>query len=109
MVGLSPNFWYKYQFPAYFTVVYTFFLGFPGFPCGSAGKESACNVGDLGSIPRLERPLGRTWQPTPVLLPGEFHGERSRTGCSPWNRKELETTLQLTFTFTFMHFSGNFK
>ena len=29
-----------------------------GFPCGSAGKESACNVGDLGSIPGLERSLG---------------------------------------------------
>ena len=29
-----------------------------GFPCGSAGKESACNVGDLGSIPGLGRPLG---------------------------------------------------
>ena len=28
---------------------------FLGFPCGSAGKESACNVGVLGSIPRLER------------------------------------------------------
>ena len=26
-----------------------------GFPCGSAGKESACNAGDLGSIPRLGR------------------------------------------------------
>ena len=29
-----------------------------GFPCGSAGKESACNVGDLGSIPGLGRSLG---------------------------------------------------
>ena len=28
-----------------------------GFPCGSAGKESACNAGDLGSIPELENPL----------------------------------------------------
>ena len=28
-----------------------------GFPCGSAGKESACNVGDLGSTPELEDPL----------------------------------------------------
>ena len=26
-----------------------------GFPCGSAGKESACNEGDLGSIPGLRR------------------------------------------------------
>jgi len=29
-----------------------------GFPCGSAGKESACNVGDLGSIPGLGRSPG---------------------------------------------------
>ena len=29
-----------------------------GFPCGSAGKESACNVGDLGLIPGLGRSLG---------------------------------------------------
>jgi len=29
-----------------------------GFPCGSAGKESACNAGDLGSIPGLERSSG---------------------------------------------------
>ena len=36
------------------------FLGpvFLGFPCGSAGKESACNVGDLGSIPGLGRSPG---------------------------------------------------
>ena len=31
---------------------------FLGFPCGSAGKESSCNVGDLGSIPGLERSPG---------------------------------------------------
>ena len=31
---------------------------FLGFPCGSAGKESACNVGDLGSIRGLGRPPG---------------------------------------------------
>ena len=29
-----------------------------GFPCGSAGKESSCNMGDLGSIPGLGRPPG---------------------------------------------------
>ena len=28
-----------------------------GFPCGSAGKESACNAGDLGLVPWLEDPL----------------------------------------------------
>ena len=33
--------------------------GIVGFPCGSAGKESTCNVGDLGSIPGLGRSLGK--------------------------------------------------
>ena len=39
-----------------------------GFPGGSAGKESACNLGDLGSIPGLERsPWSRERLPTPVF------------------------------------------
>ena len=29
-----------------------------GFPCGSAGKESTCNAGDLGSVPELGKPPG---------------------------------------------------
>ena len=62
-----------------------------GFPRGSDGKESACTAGDPGSIP-----WGRKWQPTPVFLPGEFHGQRSLAGYSPWGRKEQDTTEQLT-------------
>ena len=43
-----------------------------GFPGHSAGKESACNVGDLGSSPVLGRFLGgKSEQPIPVFLPGE--------------------------------------
>ena len=38
----------------------------------------------------------RKWQPTPVSLPGEFHGQRSLAGYRPWGRKELDTTEQLT-------------
>ena len=34
----------------------------------------------------------RQCQPTPVLLPGEFHGQRSLVGCSPWGRTESDTT-----------------
>ena len=34
----------------------------------------------------------RQWHPTPVLLPGESHGQRSLVGCSPWGFKELDTT-----------------
>ena len=43
-----------------------------GFPGGLVGKESTCNVGDLGSIPGLGRSPGAPWQPTPVFLLGEF-------------------------------------
>ena len=39
-----------------------------------------------------EDPLEREGQPTPVLLPGEFHGQRSLVGYSPWGHKKLDTT-----------------
>ena len=52
-----------------------------GFPCGSAGKETACNVGDLG----WEDPWGRERLLTPVFWPGEFYGL-----YSPWGHKELD-------------------
>ena len=145
-----------------------------GFPSGSAGKESACNAGDLGSIPGLGRspgegngnplqcswlgnprgggawwaavygvaqsptrlkqlssssssksyigllrpfswqriclqcgrpgfnpwfgkiPWKRKWQPTPVFLPGESHGQRSLVGYSPRGHREVDTTERLT-------------
>ena len=37
----------------------------------------------------------RKWQPPPVFLPGESNGQRSLVGCSPWGRKELDTTESL--------------
>ena len=56
---------------------------------GSDGKESACSAGDPVLIPGLERSPGE-WLPTPVFLPGEFHGQRSLAGYSPWGRKESD-------------------
>ena len=59
-----------------------------GFPCGSAGKESTCNAGDLRSIPELGRSPGEgKGYPTPVFWPGEFHGL-----YSPWSHKESDMT-----------------
>ena len=37
-------------------------------------------------------PWRRAWQPTPVSLPGESHGQRSLVGYSPWGCKELDVT-----------------
>ena len=47
-----------------------------------------------------EDPWRRAWQPTPVFLPGEFHGQRSLAGYSPWDCEELDTTKQLSLTLT---------
>ena len=48
----------------------------------------------LGSLWRKQ------WHPTPVLLPGKSHRWRSLVGCSPWGRKESDTTEQLHFPFS---------
>ena len=52
-----------------------------------------------------EDPLGKEMQPTPVLLPGESHGERSLVGYSPWGCKESDPTQWLTLYFTITVFS----
>ena len=42
----------------------------------------------------------RQWHPTPVLLPGKSHGQRSLVGCSPWVRSESDTTERLHSHFS---------
>ena len=42
----------------------------------------------------------RQWHPTPVLLTGKSHGQRSLVGCSPWGREESDTTEWLHFHFS---------
>ena len=55
-----------------------------GSPGGSDGKESACN----------ESAWRREWQPTPVFLPGELHGQRSLVGYSPWGILAYQETME---------------
>ena len=53
------------------------------FPRSSVGKESACNADSW--VRKI--PWRRKRQPTPVVLPGESHGQRSLAGYSPWGCK----------------------
>ena len=59
-------------------------------------KESTCDAkasGDVGSFPGWGRSSGiRAWRPTPIFLPGEFHGQRSSAGYSPQGCKEQDMT-----------------
>ena len=59
-------------------------------------KNSPVNVGcagGTGSASRLGRSSGEgNGNPTPVLLPGESHGQRNVAGYNPWGLKELDMT-----------------
>ena len=50
----------------------------------------------------------RKWQPTPVFLPGESHGQTSLVGYSPWGRKESDTTERLHFHFQYIYVNLHF-
>ena len=46
-------------------------------------------------------PWRREWQPTPVFLSGEFHGQGILVGYVPWGHRELDTTEPLTLSLQF--------
>ena len=67
-----------------------------GFPGGASGKETACQCRRCKRC-RFDLwvwkiPWRRAWQPTPVFLPGEAHGQRSLVGYSLYDRKESNVT-----------------
>ena len=67
---------------------------FLGFPCGSAGKESACNVGDLSSVPGLGRSPGEG-----DGYPLQYSGmENSKHSVVDEVTKESDTTEQLSLS-----------
>ena len=66
---------------------------FLGFPCGSVGKESICNVGDVGSVPGLGRSPGEgKGNSLQYFRLENLPGQRSLMGYSPWGCKGLDTT-----------------
>ena len=67
-----------------------------GLPWWLSGRESTCQCRRHEFHPWVRKiAWRRKWQPTPVFLPGESHGQRSLAGYSPWGRKESDTTEQL--------------
>ena len=71
-----------------------------GFPGSSAGKESACNAGNPGSIPVSGRFPGEGHgNPLQYSFLKNPHGQRSLAGYSPWGLKESDTTEQLSTAY----------
>ena len=69
-------------------------MGIWGFPPGLGGKESACNVGNLGLIPGSKRSPGEG-NGNPLQYPhlGKSHGQRSWVGYHPWGHKASGMTV----------------
>ena len=80
--------------------LFTASSGFQGFSGSSAGRvHLQCRR--PGFDPYVGKiPWRRAWQPTPVFLSGESHGQRSLVGYSPWGPKESDMTEQLTHNHT---------
>ena len=76
---------------------------FGGFPGGASGKEPASQCRRHKSCrfnPWVEKiPWRRAWQPTPGVLPGESHGQRSLVGYSPWGHRESDMTEETEHTY----------
>ena len=71
-------------------------------------EESTCQCRRYRFNSCVEKiPWRRAWQPTPVFLPGESHGQRSQAGYSPWGCKESDTTKeQSTHPYNPLQFSS---
>ena len=63
------------------------------FPCGSAGRESACNTGDLDLIPGLGRAPEEG-----KGCPLQYSGLENSMDYSPWGRKESDTSKRLSLS-----------
>ena len=76
------------------TIISTWLILFHRAPQVVCGKESTCQCRRCKCrrfYPWFRKsPQSRKWHPTPVFLPGKFHGQRSSVGCSPWGHKELD-------------------
>ena len=62
-----------------------------GLPSGSVVRDLPITQEKFDPWVR-KIPWRRKWQPTSVLLPGKFHGQRSLAGYSPWDHKESNPT-----------------
>ena len=89
-----------YGFPLYICLI--LLLGFPG---GSVSKESACNAGDLGSIPGLGSSAGEGHgNPLQYSCWENPHGQRSLAGFSPRGRRESDKSERLSIAQSFFYY-----
>ena len=89
---------------------YICILGFPG---GTGVKNLPAKAGDRGNMGLILGwglfPWRRKWQPIPIFLPGESHGQGSLVGYSSQGHKELDTLSMYAYMCTFKIKQGLLK
>ena len=84
------------SFSPAFLMMYSAHKGFPG---SSDGKKICLQCNRLGLNPWVRKiPWRWKWQPTPIFLPEEFHGQGSLVGYSPWGCQESDKTERVTLS-----------
>ena len=78
--------------PSLYPVSIIALLSFGASQVAAVVKNPPANAGDTGVNPWVRKsPWRMKWQPTPVFLPGETHGQRNLTGYSAWGHTEAGT------------------
>ena len=92
---------------SYFCKAFRFLIRGLLFLMASLVAETVKNLPAMQERPGFHHWVGtipwrREWQPSPVFLPGEFHGQRSLAGYSLWGYKELDRTEQLALSLSLL-------
>ena len=92
------------MFPSFYGWIIFCSICMHGFPGDSDSRESAyrCRRRKFDAWFGKIR-WRRKWQPTPVFLSGELHGQRRLVGYSPWGREESDTTEWLRHIYMYTH------
>ena len=83
---------------------------YSGFPTGSVRKKSACQCRRCVFNPWVGKiPQRKKWEPIPVFLPGESHGQRNLVGYSPWGHRRVRHNLATNNNNPDIHCSTIYK
>ena len=104
IIAPLPPFHFHYGHHCSYTSLLTMHQKQASFSGGSDVKNLPAFCRRFGFDPLVRKiHWRREWQPTPVFLPGEFHGQRSLVGCSLRGCKESDMTERLTLSGTGKH------
>ena len=84
-----------YNMKYFYVIILTYVIHGASLVAQTVKNPPAMQETQIYSLGQRSPREGYGWLPTPVFLPGEFHGQRNVAGCSLWGCKDLDTTERL--------------